>query len=71
MNRAERRYLKKHMAKKLKDKADKITKYHYEYEGKDNDKLEKLVSKETEDLDFDELMVLMMYLEDTIGAPKS
>jgi hypothetical protein len=68
MNRAERRQFKKKLGKQLGPKAEKIIALHNEYEGKDDAKLEKLVMEETKDLNFGQLMLLMEYLENTIGA---
>lgn len=68
MNRAERREFKKKMSKKLQDIADDIIKWHNEYEGKDNKKLEELIADRIKDLDFFQLMLLTSYLEKSITS---
>ena len=51
--------------------ATDIIKYHNLYEGKDDEKLDRLVSDAINDLPFEDLMMLMVYLEDTIGDADS
>lgn len=67
MNRAERRQFKKKLGKELGPIAEKIIKWHNQYEGKDDEKLEKLIAEEIKTLDFDKLMLLTAYLESCIG----
>ena len=68
MNRAERRMFKKKMSKKLQLIADEITEFHNQYEGKDDKKLEELIESRIKGLDFNELMLLTAYLENSIGT---
>ena len=67
MNRAERRQFKKKMGKELGPTADKIIEWHNLYEGKDDKKLEQLITEEIKNLSFDQLMLLTSYLENTIS----
>lgn len=67
MNRAERRQFKKKMGKELGPTADKIIKWHNLYEGKDDKKLEQLITEEIKNLSFDQLMLLTSYLENSIS----
>lgn len=71
MNRAERRKFKKKLGKELEPIATKIIQWHKEYEGKDDSKLEELVANEIKTLDFNQLMLLTVYLESTIGNADS
>ena len=66
MNRAERRQFKKKMGKALGPTADKIIEWHNLYEGKDDEKLERLIADEIKNLDFDQLMLLTAYIENSI-----
>jgi hypothetical protein len=68
MNRAERRKFRKKMGKELGPIADKIIKWHNLYEGKDDKKLEQLIADEIKNLDFNQLMLLTAYLENSIDA---
>lgn len=70
MNRAERRQFKKKLGKELGPTAEKIIKWHNQYEGKDDEKLERLIAEEIKTLDFDQLMLLTAYLENCIGDSK-
>jgi len=70
MNRAERRQFKKKLGKELGPTAEKIIKWHNQYEGKDDEKLERLIAEEIKTLDFDQLMLLTAYLESCIGDSK-
>ena len=70
MNREERRKFKKKLGKQLGPSADKIIAWHKEYEGKDDEKLEKLVSEEIKNFDFNQLMLLTSYIENCIGDNK-
>ena len=67
MNRAERRQFKKKMGKELGPTADKIIEWHNLYEGKDDKKLEQLITEEIKNLSFDQLMLLTSYLENSIS----
>ena len=71
MNRKERRIYFRNMDKKMQKIAKDIIKYHNLYEGKDDEKLDRLVSDAISDLPFEDLMMLMVYLEDTIGDADS
>ena len=71
MNRKQRRILEKKLGKQLGPSAKKIIEWHKEYEGKDDAKLEQLVLEETKSLSFGQLMLLMEYLENTIGVKQS
>ena len=71
MNRAERRQFKKKMGKELGPTADKIIEWHNLYEGKDDEKLERLIADEIRNLDFNQLMLLTAYIENSIGAKDS
>jgi hypothetical protein len=71
MNRAERRQFKKKMGKELGPTADKIIEWHNLYEGKDDEKLERLIADEINNLDFNQLMLLTAYIENSIGAKDS
>ena len=71
MNRAERRLFKKKLGKELGPTADKIIQWHNLYEGKDDDKLERLIAEEIKNLDFNQLMLLTSYIENSIGAKDS
>ena len=71
MNRKERRIYFRNMDKKIQKIAKDIIKYHNLYEGKDDEKLDRLVSDAINDLPFEDLMMLMVYLEDTIGDADS
>ena len=66
MNRAERRQFKKKMGKELRPTADKIIEWHNLYEGKDDEKLERLIADEIKNLDFNQLMLLTAYIENSI-----
>ena len=66
MNRAERRLFKKKLGKELGPTADKIIEWHNLYEGKDDDKLERLIAEEIKGLDFNQLMLLTSYIENSI-----
>ena len=70
MNRAERRQFKKKLGKELGPTAEKIIKWHNQYEGKDDEKLERLIAEEIKTLDFNQLMLLTTYLENCIGDSK-
>ena len=67
MNRAERRKFKKKMGKELGPTADKIIEWHNLYEGKDDEKLEQLIADEIKNLDFNQLMLLTAYIENSIS----
>ena len=67
MNRAERRQFKKKMGKELGPIADKIIEWHNLYEGKDDKKLDQLITEEIKNLSFDQLMLLTSYLENSIS----
>ena len=67
MNRAERRYFKKKLGKTLGPSADRIIAWHKQYEGIDDAKLEQLVTEETKNLDFGQLMLLMEYIDNSIS----
>ena len=67
MNRAERRQFKKKMGKELGPTADKIIEWHNLYEGKDDKKLDQLITEEIKNLSFDQLMLLTSYLENSIS----
>ena len=71
MNRAERRLFKKKLGKELGPTADKIIEWHNLYEGKDDEKLERLIADEIKNLDFNQLMLLTAYIENSIGAKDS
>lgn len=67
MNRAERRLFKKKLGKELRPTADKIIEWHNLYDGKDDKKLEQLITEEIKNLSFDQLMLLTSYLENSIS----
>lgn len=71
MNREQRRNFKKKMGKKLAGTADKIIEWHKLYEGKDDAKLERLITEEIKSLEFDQLMVLTEYIESSISDANS
>jgi len=71
MNREQRRKFKKKMGKKLGSTADKIIEWHKLYEGKDDAKLERLITDEIKTLDFDQLILLTEYIESSIGDANS
>ncbi len=71
MNRAERRLFKKKLGKELGPSADRIIKWTQQYEGKDDEKLERLIAEEIRGLDFNQLMLLTAYIESSIGAKDS
>ncbi len=71
MNRKERRIYFRNMDKKLQKIAKDIIKYHNLYEGKDNEKLDRLVSDMISDLSFEDLMMVTVYLESAIGDADS
>ena len=71
MNRAERRLFKKKLGKELSESADKIIQWHNQYEGKDDEKLERLIADEIKHLDFNQLMLVTAYIENSIGAKDS
>lgn len=70
MNRAERRKLKKALGKELGESANRIIEWTEKYEGKDDNKLERLIADEIRGLDFNNLMLLTAYLENCIGDSK-
>ncbi len=63
MNRSERRLFKKKLGKQLGNTADKIIQWTKQYEGVDDKKLEELISEEIKTLDFNQLMLLMEYVD--------
>lgn len=67
MNRAERRQFKKKLGKELGPIANKIIEWHKLYEGKDDKKLEQLITEEIKNLSFNQLMLLTSYLENSIS----
>ena len=71
MNRKERRLFRKKLGKELGPSADKIIKWHNQYEGKDDEKLERLIAKEIKGLDFNQLMLLTAYIESSIANKDS
>ena len=71
MNRAERRMFKKKLGKQLKPIADDIIELHKKYEGKDDQKLEQAIEDRIRGLSFEQLMLLMEYLDNSIGATNS
>lgn len=71
MNRAERRMFKKKLGKKLEPIANDIIELHKKYEGKDDQKLEQAIEDRIRGLSFEQLMLLMEYLENNIGAANS
>ena len=70
MNRAERRKFKKALGKELGESANRIIEWTEKYEGKDDNKLERLIADEIRGLDFNNLMLLTAYLENCIGDSK-
>lgn len=68
MNRAERRLFKKKLGKKLGSVGDEIIELHNKYEGKDDDKLERLIAEKIRSLNFQELMLVTEYIENSIGT---
>lgn len=66
MNRAERRMFKKKLGKDLAPIADKIIKWTKEYEGVDDQKLERLIADEIKTLDYQQLMLVTAYIESSI-----
>ena len=68
MNRAERREFKKKLGKKLQPLADDIINLHNEYEGKDDKKLEQLITERIRGLSFHELMLVTSYIENSISS---
>ena len=67
MNRAERRQFRKKMGKELGPVADDIIKWHTLYEGKDDEKLERLITDRIRELDFNQLMLLTAYIESSVS----
>ena len=67
MNRAERRQFRKKMGKELGRIADDIIKWHTLYEGKDDEKLERLITDRIRELDFNQLMLLTAYIESSVS----
>ena len=63
MNREARRLFKKKLGKELGPSADRIIKWTQQYEGKDDEKLERLIADEIRGLDFNQLMLLTAYIE--------
>jgi hypothetical protein len=66
MNRAERRMFKKKLGKDLAPIADKIIKWTKEYEGVDDQKLERLISDEIKTLNYQQLMLVTAYIESSM-----
>lgn len=66
MNRAERRMFKKKLGKDLAPIADKIIKWTKEYEGVDDQKLERLIADEIKTLDYQQLMLVTAYIESSM-----
>lgn len=71
MNRAERREFKKKLGKTLGPLADEIIELHNKYEGKDDEKLERLLTEKIKGLSFQQLMLVTAYIENSIGAKQS
>ena len=66
MNRAERRMFKKKLGKDLAPIANKIIKWTKEYEGVDDQKLERLISDEIKTLNYQQLMLVTAYIESSM-----
>ena len=66
MNRAERRMFKKKLGKDLAPIADKIIKWTKEYEGVDDQKLERLIADEIKTLNYQQLMLVTAYIESSL-----
>lgn len=66
MNRAERRMFKKKLGKDLAPIADKIIKWTKEYEGIDDQKLERLIADEIKTLNYQQLMLVTAYIESSM-----
>lgn len=66
MNRAERRMFKKKLGKDLAPIADKIIKWTKEYEGVDDQKLERLIADEIKTLNYQQLMLVTAYIESSM-----
>jgi hypothetical protein len=71
MNRAERRMFKKKLGKKLEPIANDIIELHKQYEGKDDQKLEQAIEDRIRGLSFEQLMLLMEYIDNNIDAANS
>lgn len=67
MNRAERRTFKKKLGKTLGPLADEIIELHNKYEGKDDEKLERLITEKIKNLSYQELMLVTAYIENSIA----
>ena len=67
MNRAERREFKKKLGKTLEPIADEIIELHNKYEGKDDEKLERLLTEKIKNLSYQELMLVTAYIENSIA----
>lgn len=67
MNRAERRVFKKKLGKTLGPIADEIIELHNKYEGKDDEKLERLITEKIKNLSYQELMLVTAYIENSIA----
>ena len=67
MNRAERRAFKKKLGKTLGPIADEIIELHNKYEGKDDEKLERLITEKIKNLSYQELMLVTAYIENSIA----
>ena len=66
MNRAERRMFKKKLGKDLAPIADKFIKWTKEYEGVDDQKLERLIADEIKTLNYQQLMLVTAYIESSM-----
>ena len=66
MNRAERRMFKKKLGKDLAPIANKIIKWTKEYEGVDDQKLERLIADEIKTLNYQQLMLVTAYIESSM-----
>ena len=71
MNRAERRAFRKKLGKQLGPIADDIIELHKKYEGKDDEKLERLLTEKIKELDYQQLMLVTAYIESSIGSSNS
>ena len=66
MNRTERRIYEKKMGKKLVSIADNIIKWTKKYEETNPQKLEQLITDEIKSLSFSEIMLVTLYIEETL-----